>query len=474
MFPGWSRKLYGRKPRKKGILLRRKSEEIGALCLRQAKDLFGCLLGIQLLENVPGFRNRTFPLPVIFWTFLCQVLSSGSCRSGLTSVQALQSRYGKALCSSNTAAFCKARVRIPIRLLLKIHRRLVSHLCPRRGPRTFVIDGTTLGMSDTLANQTAWPQSRSQKEGCGFPIMRVVGLFDLFTGVWVGVATGNYRSSERNLCRKLWKHLRAGDTIIADSGFCCWFTLYIFSQRGVKVVMRKTGSRKSDSHAKKLGKGDFLERWKKPTTVPKWLSRSTYEQMPVSMFVRIVTVVVDPGAGYRTTELQLASTVLDPEQLSATQMGAIYLSRWQVELFIDDLKTTLGMAILTTRSPAMIRRELLMHIIAYNLVRSLMLQGEVSDDSSASFKGTLDRINEWLPVLLAATSASIRKRLVEDLLELVAEDQVPYRPFRREPRAVKRRPKPYQLLNRPRHQMTEIPHRSRYKKPVEEIDPKTP
>ena len=92
MFPGWSRKLYGRKPRKKGILLRRKSEEIGALCLRQAKDLFGCLLGIQLLENVPGFRNRTFPLPVIFWTFLCQVLSSGSCRSGLNSVQALQSR----------------------------------------------------------------------------------------------------------------------------------------------------------------------------------------------------------------------------------------------------------------------------------------------------------------------------------------------------------------------------------------------
>jgi hypothetical protein len=357
---------------------------------------------------------------------------------------------------------------------LKIHRHLVSNLCPRRGPRTFVIDGTTLGMSDTLANQTAWPQSRSQKEGCGFPIMRVVGLFDLFTGVWVGVASGNYRSSERNLCRKLWKHLRAGDTIIADSGFCCWFTLYIFSQRGVKVVMRKTGSRKSDSHAKKLGKGDVLERWKKPTTVPKWLSRSTYEQMPISMFVRIVTVVVDQGAGYRTTELQLASTVLDPEQLSATQMGAIYLSRWQVELFIDDLKTTLGMAILTTRSPAMIRRELLMHIIAYNLVRSLMQQGEVSDDSSASFKGTLDRINEWLPVLLAATSASIRRRLVEDLLELVAEDQVPYRPFRREPRAVKRRPKPYQLLNRPRHQMTEIPHRSRYKKPVEEIDPKTP
>ncbi len=304
--------------------------------------------------------------------------------------------------------------------------------------------------------------------------MRVVGLFDLLNGVWVGAATGKYRSSERNLCRKLWKHLRTGDTIIADSGFCCWFTLYIFSQRGAKVVMRKTGSRKSDSRAKKLGKGDVLERWKKPPIGPKWLSRSNYEQMPDSMLVRIVTVVVDPGSGYRTTELQLASTVLDPTQLSTAQMGTIYLSRRKVELFIDDLKTILGMAILTTRSPAMIRRELIMHIIAYNWVRALIQQGEVSDGSSASFKGTLDRINGWLPVLLAATSASTRKRLVEDLLELVAEDQVPHRPYRREPRAVKRRPKPYQLFNRPRRQMTEIPHRSRYKKPDEKIVLKIP
>jgi Transposase DDE domain len=474
MFPGWSRKLFGRAPLKKGSLVRRKSEELGALCVRQAMDLFGGVLGIQLLENVPGFRNRTFPLPVIFWSFLCQVLSSGSCRSGLTSVQALQSRHGKALCSSNTAGFCKARVRIPMRLLLKIHQRLVSQMCPRRGPRTFIIDGTTLSMSDTLANQIAWPQSRSQKEGCGFPIMRVVGLFDLLTGVWVGAATGNYRSSERNLCRKLWKHLRSGDTIIADSGFCCWFTLYIFKQRGVNVVMRKTGGRKSDARAKKLGKGDVIERWKKPPTGPKWLSQSSYEEMPDSMLVRIVTVVVDPGAGHRTTELHLASTVLDPKQMSTAQMGAIYLSRWKVELFIDDLKTTLGMAILTTRSPAMIRRELIMHLIAYNLVRVLIQQGEVSDDSRASFKGALDRINEWLPVLLAATSASTRKRLVDDLLELVAEDQVPHRPYRREPRAVKRRPKPYQLLNRPRRQMTEIPHRSRYKKPNTEFAKKCP
>ena len=145
------------------------------------------------------------------------------------------------------------------------------------------------------------------------------------------------------------------------------------------------------------------------------------------------------------------------------------LSRWQVELFIDDLKASLGMAILTTRSPAMIRRELLVHIIAYNLLRVLMKQGRESNASSPSFKGTLNRLNQWLPILLSATSASTRKRLVEDLVELIAEDQVPPRPYRREPRAVKRRPKLHQLLNRPRHQMTEIPHRSRYKNPPKKV-----
>ena len=103
MFSGWSRKLYGYKPRRRGMHMKRKAVDLGSLCLRQAKDLFGDLLATELLERVPGFRNRTFPLPVIFWTFLCQILSSGSCRNGVSSVQVLLSRHGKAMCSPSTA-----------------------------------------------------------------------------------------------------------------------------------------------------------------------------------------------------------------------------------------------------------------------------------------------------------------------------------------------------------------------------------
>jgi hypothetical protein len=454
--------------------MRRKALDLSSLCLRQAKDLFGDLLAVGLLEKVPGFRNRSFPLAVVFWTFLCQVLANGSCRYGVASVQALLSRHGGAICSPSTAAYCKARVRIPIRLLIGIHRHLVAAMCPRRSPRTFVVDGTTLSMPDTPANQAAWPQSRSQKEGCGFPIMRLVGLFDLATGVWVGAASAPFRSSERNLCRKLWKHVRTGDTIVADSGFCCWFTLYLFGKKGVNVVMRNNGIRKPDPHAAKLGGGDRLERWRKPNIKPKWISPQAYAAMPDSISVRVVTVTVDPGAGFRTTEIQIACTMLDPEKMAASSIGALYQKRWNVELFIDDLKTTLGMAVLKTLSPAMIRRELFIHIIAYNLLPALMSYGKSAEAESASFKGTIDRLSHWQPFLLNAPSAKLRKRLVADLIELVAIDQVPNRPFRREPRAVKRRPKPHQLLNIPRHQMVEISHRSRYKKTTDEIIPNDP
>jgi hypothetical protein len=127
-----------------------------------------------------------------------------------------------------------------------------------------------------------------------------------------------------------------------------------------------------------------------------------------------------------------------------------------------------------TLSPAMIRRELLAHTIAHNLLRALMNNGRLSGTETASFKGTIDRLNHWLPIVVNTPSARLRKRLVTDLTELVAEDQVSSRPFRREPRAVKRRPKPHQLLNVPRHQMIEISHRSCYKKPVEEFHPNNP
>jgi hypothetical protein len=461
MFPGWSRRLHGRRPVNPALSFKRRAATVSSLFVGQARELFGWLLPVSLLENAPGFRDRLFPLPVVFWTFLCQILSGTSCRSGVASVQVLQSRTGQALCSTNTAAFCKARLRFPVRLLLCFLRHLADGLAPRRGPRTWVIDGTTLSMPDTPANQARWPQTRSQKAGCGFPILRIVGLFDLATGVWIALAKGNYLSHERNLCRRLWRHLRPGDTLLADSGFCCWFTFALLQRKGVRVVMRNHSRRLPDPRAVRLGEHDRLERWAKPQR-PKWLDRATYEDLPSSIAVRVLSVTADPGAGYRTRVLHLATTVTDPELLPAVEVGELYLRRWRVELFLDDAKTTLGMAVLKTRSPGMIHRELLMHVIAYNLIRALILQAGPA--TGASFKGAIDRMARWLPELSAAVPAKVRRRLVEDLLDAIAEDLVPERPYRREPRALKRRPKPFQLMNKPRAEMVEIHHRTRYVK----------
>jgi hypothetical protein len=443
--------------------MRAKATSLGSLCIRQAEDLFGTLLPVHLLAKLPGQRQRIFPLPVIFWTFLCQIFASASCRGGVASVQVLLCQTGKALCSPSTAAYCKARLRIPIRLLIRIQRHLIDSLSSRRQSRTFVFDGTTLSLPDTAANQARWPQSRSQQLGCGFPILRLVGLFDLSTGAWIALARGPFRSHERNLCRRLWRHLKPGDTVVADSGFCCWFTFALLSRRGIRLVMRKHALRKADPHAVKLGKGDHLECWKKPPVKPAWIDQATYDALPDRLQVRVVRVAANQHAGYRTPELHLATTVTNPDELSLSEAGDLYLRRWRVELFLDDLKTTLGMGVLRTQSPPMIHRELLFHQLAYNLLRALIAASGAAD--GGSFKGSVDRLNRWMPHLTSA-SACGRKRLVADLLETIADDLLPERPNRREPRVLKRRPKPFQLMNQPRSVMVEIPHRSRYKKPL--------
>ena len=468
MFKGWSRSTFGGSPRRPGGAMRRKAADLSGLCIRQAEETFGSLLPAGLIAAAPGSRNRIFTTPVVFWTFLCQIFGCDSCRSAAGAVQSLLSHLGKALCSSSDAAYCMARARLPIRMLLVIHRHLAASLAPRRAPRTFVFDGTTVSMPDTAANQACWPQSGAQKPGLGFPIMRIVGLFDLATGAWIAMArgtlAGSKRGSERTLWRRLWKHLRAGDTVIADALFCDWFSMALLHRRGIRVVVRNNGRRKRAPHATRLGKGERIERWRKPLKKPAWVSLAEYESLPASLAVRVITATAPPESGFRTLELEVVTTVTDPTEMAADKIAGLYRQRWEVELFIDDLKTSLGMDVLRTRSPHMIYRELLMHVIAYNLLRALIRQAD--DPRRVSFKGSLDRINRWLPMAMATNSRITRRRLIEDLLETMAEDRVRERPGRREPRLKKRRPKSYGLMTKPRRESMEIPHRSNYRSPL--------
>ncbi len=323
-------------------------------------------------------------------------------------------------------------------------------------------------MPDTPENQAIYPQSSRQRPACGFPVMRVVAIFSLATGVLLALAKGALRVHERTLFRSLWDRLDPGDVVLADRGFCGYADFYCLAHRGVDCVMRKNARRSvGATPGRRLGKGDRLVHWHKTGRCPKWLDPADWKAMPSRLTVREIHFVVHIP-GFRTQAITVSTTLLDPEAYPTDAFIELYRRRWMAELFLRDIKTTLGMDILTCKTPAMIHKELLMYLIAYNLVRALMLEASLRHAVPVhriSFKGTLSTVREWAPVL-AAASRKRRRGLVDLLIAILARDPIPHRPNRVEPRARKRRPKNYQLLNKPRHEFREVMHRNKYRKPL--------
>jgi len=421
-----------------------------------------------------GKRTRLFPPSVTFWLFLSQVLDEkGSCREALRRFQAWLSLERGKTASPNTAAYCKARAKLRPQELRRVNQRIVDRMetaFPWRwhGRRVQVVDGTGLSMPDTPENQAAWPQPKRAKKGCGFPVMRVAALFSLATGAMTGFAHGALAVHERTLYRKLWRLLKRGDVLLGDRGFCAFADFYLLSRNGVDCVMRKNGRRKNASVIRRNSKNDRIVEWKRSGARPKWLAPKTWRDLPESIAVREVEVHVQ-FPGFRSQVILVATTLLDHRVFPASDISDLYLKRWRVELFFRDLKTTMGMDILRCQAPPMVGNELWMHVIAYNLVRAVMSEAALAHavpHDRISFKGTVSTLRQWAPAL--ATRGPLRKQrlaLYSWMLACIAKDTLPFRPGRNEPRARKRRPKAYQLLNKPRAQFREIMHRNRYKKP---------
>ncbi len=396
-----------------------------------------------------------------------------SCREALRAFQAwLFLEEGKTV-SPNTAAYCKARAKLFPCELKQANRRIVNKIekaCPWlwHGRRVKVVDGTGLSMPDTPENQAAWPQSKRTKPGCGFPVMRVVSLFSLAAGSMTGLAYGALARHERTLYRKLWRLLKKGDVLLADRGFCAFADFHLLSQKGVDCVMRKNARRKNSRVIKKLGKNDRIVEWTKSGVCPKWLPPKTWLGLPESIAVREVKVNVQ-NPGFRSQVIFVATTLLDASEYTASDLAGLYLRRWNIELFFRDIKTTMGMDVLRCLTPKMVENELWMYVLAYNLVRAVMMEAALKSGVSCdriSFKGTLSTLRQWAqPMALAGLTREDRLALYSLMLTYIARDKLPRRPGRNEPRARKRRPKAYQLLNKPRANFREIMHRNRYKKP---------
>jgi hypothetical protein len=421
-------------------------------------------------DEGPNSRERVYSVRRTVFGFLYQVLKPDtSCREIVRQIQALFALHGRGQVDEGTGAYCQARKRLPLDTLcrLRVGAAAAGEKMAElwRGLRPKVIDGTTVSAPDTPKNQRAYPQSRRQKPSCGFPLVRLLGLFSLSTGVLLDYAKANKHQHEVRLLWKLLDHFKPGDLAVADRGFCSYVLIVLLRWRDVQGLFRLHQARPADlRRGKRLGKNDRLFTWPKPPQKPRWLPQSWWKKIPAQLTVRVIRFnICSPG--YRPESVTLVTTLLDPLKYPAQEIAQLYLRRWKIELWFRDIKTSMGMEVLRCKSPQMLHKELEMFFIAYNLIRCLMVQAGAINDvvlDRMSFKGTVDSVRQFSLAIAQAHSKKQQHRLITQLLEVIARDEVPHRPDRRQPRAVKRRPKPFPLLNKPRSQFREITHRNRY------------
>lgn len=454
----------------------RRVERIRQATLSQLEQFFGPFFPPQLLSQAdegPNSRERIFTVRRTFWGFLFQVLTPHtSCREVTLQLRALFGLHGDREVRTASSAYCLARKRLPVErmeeaLLRSAQKADQLSSCNGRlaGRPVKVVDATSVQLPDTAENQRRYPQPRGQKPGCGFPVMKMAALFSLASGAIVAVARESLHWHDVRLFRRLWSALRKGDIVLGDRAFADYVSLAQLPDQGVDLVCRLHQARKVDFRRceRRLGNRDAIFRWMKPPNRPGYLTRSQFARIPSSIAVRVLRTKIE-RPGFRTQTIMLVTTLLDAGIYPAKELGALYLRRWRLELCFRDLKTTMGMEQLRCQSPAMVDKESLAFLIAHNLIRCVMADaGGVHgvELERISFKGSVDAVRRFSEALAQARNRKQRRRLEDQLLAVLAHDLVPDRPGRREPRAIKRRPKPFPLLTCHRRQYKEIPHRNR-------------
>jgi hypothetical protein len=478
MFPGFHLPTLRRKPRSAQQKLAEKLALLQQKSFKQIGELFDKFIPRALLQPEKEgamSRRRLFSKENTFWAFFSQVLDAdGGCKEVIRKLQSYASIKGVVFPSSSTASYCTARKKLDFQTLIDIldhtagrkERMLATGQLNNR--RVIVVDGTGVSMPDTPENQAVWPQPASQKPGCGFPSARICACFSLASGTLLSYAIGNKKSHELPLFRQQWKTFKPGNIFLGDKGFCSYFDIAALAVQGIDsvVTLARRAPVRAANCLKKLGADDLLIAWQRPVYPAKQsYSKEAWEELPEALILRQIKVTV-PCPGFRTQQFYVITTLLDAVQYPAAELADLYFQRWDVELFFRDIKTTMGMDVLRCQTPEMIRKEILMHFIAYNCIRHLMSEAAKEANlavRTVSFKGSLQALRNWEPHLNhTKISKAERFRLISDLYEAMTDTPIQQRRGRSEPRCRKRRPKNYQLMTSPRHEMKEIPHRNRY------------
>jgi len=416
-----------------------------------------------------GSRKRHFPWDRTFWCFLWQALQSKtSCRAVVRKVQA-QSENQRLQFDENTSAYCQARKRLPQERLEKaLHcsaesaDHIAGNIVPGWNRPIKVVDATSFRMPDTPANRKEFTYPAGQKKGCGFPVAKALALFSLASGALSHIVTAKWSAPELGLLQTLWYSIQKNDILLGDRAYGVYAVIANLRLRLADGVFRLHQARLFDKRkAKKIGHNDWLITWHKPLyQKAPYLTDKQWAELPDSLTVRIIYTRIDVK-GFRTRELWIVATLLDPVLFPSQLIIDLYFRRWEMEVCFRDIKTTMGMEDLRCLSPAMIQKEILIFLIAHNCIRALIVETARSHDISRrriSFKGTVDTVRSFHSELIHALSLRRFNRLRRRMMEIIAADVLPLRPNRSEPRAVKRRPKKFHLLNKPRHLMGNLPH----------------
>ncbi|TWT96078.1 Transposase DDE domain protein [Botrimarina colliarenosi] len=351
---------------------------------------FGDVLGAQTLSTAlaaieGGWVDRIYTPMVTLWVFLGQVLSADhSCRAAVARLIAHRVAGGESRCSAETGAYCQARKRLPeaffAEAVRETGRSLDAHVKKEwlwKGRRVRMFDGSTVTMPDTAANQAEYPQTSQSKPGAGFPIARLGVISSLCTGAVLNLGFCPYAgkgTGEVTLLQRLWGVLVEGDVLLTDCKLGTWKEILTLKRRGIDFVSRMNRAHRSADFrlGQRLGKEDHIVQWSKPSSI-RTIDWPTYHALPDWLTVREARVrITTPG--FRTKEIIVVTTLLDPKQYPKEDLAELYRARWNQELDLRSIKTTMQMDALRCKTPELVRKEAWAHLLAYNLIRTVMAQ----------------------------------------------------------------------------------------------------
>lgn len=461
---GFPTLLFGRAKASGQALLNKARKVVIDRCPGQLSSLFAEVIAPALVVSLAMNRRvRHFPGEVTFWAFLSQTLSEDrSCARAVAEVQNWRLDHGQKLPSADTSSYCKARQRLPITMLEGVHEDLRNSLS-RQTPTELLwhghvvkaIDGSSVQLPDTPENQVVFPQPSNQKAGCGFPVMQFGALMNLCNGAWEQFVVSEMTVHDHKLLDILMPYIGPDEVWLGDRAFGSYEMMARTTSQGSWAVTRLHQSRKNDwRKGTKAGPNQRLVTWcKPPQSAGSCLSPEQWAQLPEQIQVRLIKVKA-MGRDGKLKTMFLATTLLDMMRYPAEDIAALYCQRWEIELRLRDLKTTMGMELLRSKTPEMARKELAMFVIAYNALRLLMLRASITSGAALwriSFKGTIQVLATWSGRFSRLHhKPRSRSELFGELLRQIAKRKIPHRPGRQEPRARKRRPKPFPSLSQPR------------------------